>query len=157
MFGFFNGFVVYGFKDSDDSKILDTNWLSDEFPEITIFADCIIRTVQSGAIYGIQADFDEESGTTSISDEKKEFVKELYDRWLKSTGKKGTKKSSSSSSSKDTPGLEFHLCVGGDLDPCSFQKYKLTEKNEQVITDTHVSSRFDGPPRLVAQSMGMNF
>ena len=115
MYGCSEAVLVYGFNMGDREYIIDYDYLDDVFPDISQYASDFVRNYLGEAIYGISCGIDKKTGQAIISDEKKEKVKNLYDKYVEYvkikfdlTYEKRIKNIQ----------LGFHLAVSGDYETC---------------------------------------
>jgi hypothetical protein len=78
----YNCYIVYGFSEmNSDASYLDNESL--EILQVEIYASCVVKAYAYGLVYGISCEFDCETGTISISDEKKQIVENAYQKFMK--------------------------------------------------------------------------
>jgi len=82
MYGCSNAVLVYGFNMGDQDYIIDYDYLESIFPGISQYAGDVIRNCLVEAIYGISCALDNKTGQAIISDEEKDKVKKLYDKYV---------------------------------------------------------------------------
>ena len=82
MHGCSNAYLVYGFNMGDREYIIDCDYLESEFPDIYQYALDVVKNYLGEAIYGISCGLNDKTGQVFISDEDKEQVNELYDKYI---------------------------------------------------------------------------
>jgi hypothetical protein len=82
MAGILTAVLVYGFGMGNQNSIIYYKYLEDKFPGVSQYASETIKTQLCEAIYGISCTLDKKSGQIIISDEEKEKVKVLYDKYI---------------------------------------------------------------------------
>ena len=106
MYGCYNGFLVYGFKENQENFLLDPEWLEEHYPGMNSYATDIIRNYAGGnMIYGIICKVDRETGRPLIGQSMKELVKKLHDHFLKSKNV----------TSENVP-VGYYIAVSGDYE-----------------------------------------
>lgn len=114
MYGCSNADLIYGFNMGDRVYIIDNDYLVDVFPDISEYASEVVRNYLGEAIYGISCALDNKTGQAIISDENKEKVKKLYDKYIEHLKKHLTQKDFKKKTEKIQ--LCFHLAVSGDYE-----------------------------------------
>ena len=115
MYGCSNSVLVYGFNMGDQDYIIDYDYLADVFPDISQYSSETIRNCLCEAIYGISCALDKKTGQAIISDEEKDKVKKLYDKYFEYV--KTNFDLTYEERIKDIK-LGFHLAVSGDYETC---------------------------------------
>ena len=77
MFGCFDSYLVYGFKEGNRDESIDYDWLYDNWPYINKYAIDVVRCYLGEAAYGIACKIDD-TGKINISEEDKKTVELFY-------------------------------------------------------------------------------
>ena len=155
MHGCSNAYLVYGFNMGDREYIIDCDYLESEFPDIYQYALDVVKNYLGEAIYGISCGLNDKTGQVFISDEDKEQVNELYNKYIEYvktnfdlTYKKLIKKIK----------LGFHLAVSGDYLYCHKKlilddDWEEEKESKQELTEIGIwSGKCDKePPDEIAQ------
>lgn len=116
MHGCSDAVLVYGFNIGNRNFIIDYDYLADVFPDISQYAGDVVRNYLGEAIYGISCEINKNTGQAIISDENKEKVKKLYDKYIEYLNKHMTQKELKKK--KKEIQLCFCLAVSGDYETC---------------------------------------
>ena len=116
MFGCSDAVLVYGFNMGDREFIINYGYLDEKFPDIFLYARDVVKNDMGEAIYGISCGLDKETGQAIISDENKEKVKKLYDKYIEYLKKHLTQKDFKKKMKEIE--LCFRLAVTGDYEIC---------------------------------------
>ena len=125
MYGCANAVLVYGFNMGDQEYIIYYDYLKDKFPGIYEYASVVIRNCLCEAVYGISCGLDNKTGQAIISDEEKDKVKKLYNKYVEYM-KKQLSRNKFEEKIKDIK-LGFHLAISGDYETC----------HDTIILDTN--------------------
>ena len=131
MHGCANSVLVYGFNIGDREYIIDYKYLEDKFPGISEYASDVIRNCMGEAIYGISCALDMKTGQAIISDEDKDKVKNLYDKYVETMKIDLTQKDFKKKMKKIK--LGFHLAVSGDYE--TFKERIILDEEEEEEED----------------------
>ena len=80
MFGCYDSYIVYGFKEGNRDTMVDLEWLYDNWSDITIYAIDIVRCHLGQASYGIACKIDSTTGVVSIGENDKKYIELFYKR-----------------------------------------------------------------------------
>lgn len=83
--------------------LLESSWLSANFPEMDRYASCVVRGYMCDAVYGYTIGISE-TGEAVVSDEEKKNVQKLHDILSKYHEKNGN----------GTPDIGYHMAISGD-------------------------------------------
>lgn len=97
----FDPVVVYGIFDNQRDHVLKWEWLDEHFPNVDIYASCIVRLHVKNAIYGIQCHLDEQGQTVPPDKGKMQELNRLLEAMRKTDDNKDAT-------------LEYHLAIDGD-------------------------------------------
>ena len=124
MYGCSDAVLVYGFNMGNREYIIDYNYLADVFPGISQYANDVVRNYLGEAIYGISCGLNRETGQSIISDDDKQKVKQLYNKYIEYV--KTNFDLTYQERIKDIR-FGFHLAVSGDYETC--QKYIILDED----------------------------
>ena len=77
-----NAVLIYGFNLGANEYIISFDYLKDRFPGINCYASGTVGNTLIEAIYGVPCGLNEKTGLIIISDEDKEKVRILYDKYV---------------------------------------------------------------------------
>lgn len=115
MYGCSDPVLVYGFNTGNRDAIINPDYLARVFPDISEYARDVVRNYLGEAIYGIECGLNMETGQAIISDDDKQKVKQLYDKYVEYV--KTNFDLTCEEILKDCR-LGFHLAVTGDYETC---------------------------------------
>ena len=114
MYGCSDGVLVYGFNMGDRQYTIDYDYFESLFPNISLYAADVVKNCLGEAVYGISCGLDKETGQAIISDENKEKVKILYNKYVEYL-KKLLREKDFKKKMKEIQ-LCFRLAVSGDYE-----------------------------------------
>src|SRR5271163_3030582 len=92
MYGCFNSYIIYGWKEGNRDSAIDPEWFYDYCPDgiVQVYASDVIRNHIVEAIYGAVCQIDPDTGQLIISDDYKSTVNYLYLKVIESLKKNGS-------------------------------------------------------------------
>ena len=78
MYGCFDGYLVYGVADGTRHRVLDREWLEENYPEFGVYALDVVRLHMGEACYGVRCKVSRSLGVFDPTEEEKKQAQELY-------------------------------------------------------------------------------
>lgn len=82
MYGCSNAVLVYGFNMGNREYIIDSDYVDNMYPGVSLFAEDIVRHYLGEAVYGVCCNLNNETGEISVLDEDKQMVIKLYEKYV---------------------------------------------------------------------------
>ena len=80
MYGCFYTYVVYGVADGTRYRVLDRDWLEENYPEFGVYALDVVRLHMGEACYGVKCKVNRTLGLLDPTEETRKQVQELFER-----------------------------------------------------------------------------
>ena len=124
---------IYGFIEDSNKYIIDSDVLS-EFNCYSFIEDISNKwNSKSGIYYGIQCSLDKNTGQLNISDEDKQLVHDLYQKYVEFK-----KNINQNLDSNNEPEIGYYCCIDGDLDFYNKTEYNFEDSLNEDEDDNDV-------------------
>lgn len=112
MYGCFDAYLVYGVADGTRHRVLDAEWLEENYPEFRVYALDVVRMHMGEACYGVRCSVSRSLGVFEPTEETIKQVEELYEKLVDEGNGEDVR-------------MGYFNVISGDYDKSQHEEYTL--------------------------------
>ena len=80
MYGCYDPYLIYGFAECNRDEVIDNDWLTEYFPDISAYPLDVVKNYAGEFAYGVTCELNQATGKISIGEETKQIVQKLFEK-----------------------------------------------------------------------------